>query len=133
MSNRIRTAEQSARREAAIAKEAILTTAADSTAPRNPVAKADHYKRHLADAHRNIGTLQLRIAELEVECEKLRRDAEYALGLCVTRTVAEEARVGAFHLAREKAALLFEAKGGVPTMASEAIRAIPDPKPKFTK
>ena len=132
MTKRIRSAEQSARREAAIAKEAVLTIAADSTAPRNPLARADHHRKHLADAHRIIGTLQLRIAELEAEIAKAHREREYDLSLCVSRTVAEEARIGAFYLAREKAALLFEDRDGIPTMASEAIRAIPDPKPRFT-
>jgi hypothetical protein len=45
---------------------------------------------------------------------------------------AEEARLKAFNLAREKAAMLFEDRG-IPTNESEAIRAIPDPKPRWSR
>lgn len=133
MSNRIKTAEQSARRETAIAKDKLLTAVADGTAPRDPRARGDHYRRHLADAHRIIGTLQIRIKELEAEKEKIRRDAEYSLSLCVTRTAAEEARVGAYRLAIGKACELIEGPEGVPCGMSEAIWNLPNPKPKWTK
>ncbi len=46
---------------------------------------------------------------------------------------AEEARLGAFRLAREKAATLVEWPPGNPTPASEEIRAMKEPKPKWTK
>ncbi len=46
---------------------------------------------------------------------------------------AEEARLGAFRLARNKASDLAETSDGGPTNLSEAIYAIPDPKPKWTK
>lgn len=46
---------------------------------------------------------------------------------------AEEARLGAFRLAREKAATLVEWPPGNPTPASEEIRAMREPKPKWAK
>ncbi len=46
---------------------------------------------------------------------------------------AEEGCLKSFNLAREKAAMLFEGEGGQPTESSEAIRAIPDPKPRWSK
>nr|WP_210270512.1 hypothetical protein [Ensifer oleiphilus] len=47
---------------------------------------------------------------------------------------AEEARLGAYRLARERAALLAEYPPGTPTMMSEDIREkVKDPKPKWAK
>ncbi|MQB20529.1 hypothetical protein DXT90_07765 [Agrobacterium tumefaciens] len=46
---------------------------------------------------------------------------------------AEEGCRKAFNLAREKAAILMEDEGGQPTSASEAIRAIPDAKPRWSR
>jgi hypothetical protein len=46
---------------------------------------------------------------------------------------AEEGCLKSFNLAREKAAMLMEDEGGQPTSASEAIRALPDPKPRWSK
>ncbi|MBA1345968.1 hypothetical protein [Rhizobium sp. WYCCWR 11146] len=133
MSRRIRTAEESARRESAIAKSAMYTLLADSTAPRDPRMRGDHYRRHLVDAHRTIEILQLRITDLEQERDKIKQAREYDLSLCVTRTAAEDARQDAFRLARRKAAILAEWPHGVPTMLSEEIDCIPDPKPKWSK
>lgn len=45
---------------------------------------------------------------------------------------AEEGCLKAFNLAREKAAMLFEDQG-IPTSASEDIRAIPNPKPRWSR
>lgn len=45
---------------------------------------------------------------------------------------AEEGCLKSFNLAREKAAMLFEDQG-IPTSASEEIRAIPDPKPRWSR
>lgn len=133
MSPRIKTAEQSARRESALAKEALRTLLADSTAPRDPRARGDHYRQHLIDAHRTIEILQGRIKELEEEVAKTKRQSEYSLSLCVTRTAAEEARLGAFRPAREKASILAEGLDGTPTPLSYAIDCIPDIRPKWTK
>jgi hypothetical protein len=133
MSHRIRTAEQSTRREREAAKVAAYTLVADSTAPRDPRMRGDHYRRHLADAHRTIETLQQKINELEAERDKNKRQHEYDLSLCVSRTVAEEARLAAFKLARGKASDLAEGPDGCPTALSHAIDCIPDPKPKWTK
>lgn len=133
MSRRIRTAEESARRESAIAKEAAYTLVADSTAPRDPRMRGDHYRKHLTDAHRTIEILQLRIKELEQERDRIKRQAEYDLSLCVTRREAEEGRLGGFRLAREKAAILAEGPDGIPTPLSYAIDCIPDPKPRWSK
>ncbi|WP_338282975.1 hypothetical protein [Sinorhizobium sp. KGO-5] len=115
------------------AKLSAYTLAADSTAPRDPKRRGDHYRAFLVDAHRTIETLQGKIKELETERDKAYREKEYALSLCVTRTAAEEARLAAFRLAQEKAALLMEGPGGILNEASEAIRAMPDPRPKFTR
>jgi len=133
MSRRIRTAEQSARRETALAKEALLTVIADSTAPRDPWARSEHYKRHLADAHRTIETLQNRIKELEQQCAAIKQDRDYKLSLCVTRREAEEERLAAFRLARGKASIIAEWPPGCPNEMSNEIDNIPDPKPKWTK
>ncbi|ASR06719.1 hypothetical protein CHY08_06085 [Rhizobium leguminosarum bv. viciae] len=133
MSRRIRTAEESARRETAAAKSAMYTLLADSTAPRDPRGRGDHYRSHLADAHRTIETLQLRIKDIEAERDKIKQAREYDLSLCVTRTAAEEARMAAARWMQEKAATLFEDEGGVPTPASEAIRDLAYPKPKWSK
>lgn len=133
MSRRIKTAEESARRESAIAKVAMYTLPADSTAPGDPRGRGDHYRKYLADAHRTIEILQLRIKELEQERDTAKADKDYTLSLCVTRTVAEEARLAAFRLARGKAAMLAEGPDGIPTGMSHAIDCIPDPKPKWSK
>ncbi|TCA92140.1 hypothetical protein E0H65_22370 [Rhizobium leguminosarum bv. viciae] len=133
MSRRIRTAEESARRETALTKEAMRTLLADSTAPRDPRGRGDHYRKHLVDAHRTIEILQLRITELEHERDTAKADKDYALSLCVTRAVAEEARLAAFRLARGKASILAEWPPGVPTSMSHEIDCIPDPKPKWSK
>ncbi|MDX0966494.1 hypothetical protein GOL96_25140 [Sinorhizobium medicae] len=106
---------------------------ADQMAPRDPKYQGRHYRACLVDAHTVIETFRQRITELDAELEKLKGDCEYKLSLCVTRTAAEEARLAAFRLAREKAALLTEGVHGEPTNESEAIRDIPDPKPKFTR
>lgn len=131
MSRRIRSAEQSAQRERAAAKTAALTLVADSTAPRDPRARGDHYRTHLANAHRTIEILQNRISEIEGEREAIKRQAQYDLSLCVTRTAAEEQRLAAFRLARGKASILAEGTDGVPTPLSYAIDCIPEPKPKW--
>ncbi|MBY2997797.1 hypothetical protein [Rhizobium leguminosarum] len=133
MSRRIRTAEESARRETAAAKSAMYTLLADSTAPRDPRGRGDHFRKHLVDAHRTIEILQLRIKEVEAERDAAKADKDYTLSLCVTRTVAEEARLAAFRLARGKASLLAEWPPGATTSMSHAIDCIPDPKPKWTK
>jgi len=46
---------------------------------------------------------------------------------------AEEARLKAARAMRERAATLMEDEGGAPTGASEAIRALPDPRPKWSR
>lgn len=107
--------------------------AADSISPRDPARRATFYRNLLVEAHRTIEILQGKISEIEAACEKVKRDKDYALSLCVTRTAAEEARLGAFRLAREKAAMLMEFPGGILNQASEDIRDIPDPKPKWIK
>lgn len=106
---------------------------ADQMAPRDPKYQGRHYRACLADAHTVIEAFRQRITDLEAELERVKRDCEYKLSLCVTRTAAEEARLGAFRLAREKAALLMEFPGGLINQASEDIRDIPDPKPKWSK
>ncbi|HEX5935975.1 MAG TPA: hypothetical protein VFY63_17580 [Pseudorhizobium sp.] len=133
MSRRIRSAEESARREAQKSKQALYTLAADSTAPRDPRMQGAHYRRHLADAHRTIEQLQARIAELEAAVTKVRRESTYQLSLCVSRTVAEDARNAAFNLAKYQAASIVEGPDGEPNAWSNAIDQLKPPKPKFTK
>lgn len=86
------------------------------------VADRKHIDARLADVTRQLTEMQAKYAAL--------RDS---MPTSISVREAEEARLGAFRLAREKAAMLFEEKGGVPTSSSEAIREIPDPKPKWTK
>jgi len=106
---------------------------ADQMAPRNPKYQGRHYRACLAEAHTVIEAFHLRIIELEDSMERLKRDCEYRLSLCVTRTAAEEARLKAFRLARNKASEMAETIDGSPTSLSEAIYALPEPKPKWTK
>ncbi|ABR60193.1 hypothetical protein Smed_1343 [Sinorhizobium medicae WSM419] len=133
MSRRLRSAEESARRESALANSAMYTLAADSTAPRDPRRRGDHYRSHLTEAHRIIEVLQIRVKELEAERDKVKQAAEYSLSLCVTRREAEQERLAAFRLARGKASLLAEWPRGIPTMLSDEIDKIPDPKPRWSK
>lgn len=79
-----------------------------------------HIDARLAETTRQLGQLQVKYAAL--------RDS---LPQMISVREAEEARLGAFRLAREKAAMLFEDRG-VPTSSSEAIRDIPDPKPRWS-
>ncbi|WP_421366983.1 hypothetical protein [Agrobacterium tumefaciens] len=51
----------------------------------------------------------------------------------ITVREAEDGCLKAFNLAREKAAMLMEDEGGQPTNQSEAIRSIPDPKPRWSR
>lgn len=133
MSPRIKTAEESARRDEAMTKAALLTIVADSCAPHDLRANAEHYRRHLAEAHRVIETLQIRVAEVEAERDKVREIAAYDRSLFVTKTAAEEARLAAFRLARRKAATAAEWPLGITTMLSEEIDKIPDPAPKWNR
>lgn len=128
---RIRNFEKSVRREAARAQEALRTIVADSTAPRDPRARGEHYRRHLADANRVIDTLQVRIADLEEKAAKAKKDAAYLLSLCVPRSQYERERLAAFNLARNKAAILAE-PDDVPNMLSDAIDNIKPPQ-KWSK
>jgi hypothetical protein len=129
---RIKQFEKSARLEREAAKVALLTIVADSTAPRDPRSQGPHYRRHLTDAHRVIEQLQQKIAELEAELSKTKRDAAYALSLSVSRTVAEDARQRAAAAMRYRASDLAEGRDGEPTNTSHAIENIPLPRPKFT-
>jgi hypothetical protein len=83
------------------------------------VTERKHLDARLADLTRQLAELQARHAAL--------RDS---IPTSISVREAEKARLGAFRLAREKAAMLFEDRG-VPTSSSEAIREIPDPKPKW--
>lgn len=127
MGVRIKNFDRSARREAARAQEALRTVVADSTAPRDPRARGEHYRRHLADANRVIDTLQVRIAELEAKAAKAKEDTDYLLSLCVPRSQAERERLAAFNLALNKAARLAE-PDDVPNMLSDAIDNIKPPQ-----
>jgi hypothetical protein len=80
--------------------------------------------------------LEARLAAALAELEKfkgaylsLRANAPTSIPL----REAEEGCLKSFNLAREKAAMLMEDEGGQPTNQSEAIRAIPDPKPRWSR
>jgi hypothetical protein len=80
--------------------------------------------------------LEARLADLSARYDAL--EAQHArlratIPASVSVREAEEARLGAFKRAREKAARLFEGPDGEPTASSEAIRAIPDIRPKWSK
>ncbi|MBB5041948.1 hypothetical protein [Shinella fusca] len=104
---------------------------ADRMAPTNPKYQGRHYRSCLAEAHTIIEAFRLRITELEDSLERLKRDCDYRLSLCVTRTAAEEERQRAAAWMREKAASIVEGDEGIPTVMSYAIDCIPNPKPKF--
>ncbi|OWK24147.1 hypothetical protein AJ87_24345 [Rhizobium yanglingense] len=135
MSRRLRSAEHSDRDERKVSPSILtaLMQTADFTAPRDPRKRGDHYRNLLVDAHRTIEILQRRINDIETERDTIKRQAEYDQSLCVARTVAEEARLAAFRLARGKASILAEGRDGTPTNLSNAIDNIPDPKPKWSK
>jgi hypothetical protein len=130
---RLKNAEQSARLDRQKAKATLSTMVADSTKPRDPRKQGAHYRQHLIDAHIVIERLQGRISDLEAELAKTKRDAAYALSLCVSRRTAEEARIKAAAAMRYRAADMAEGPHGEPTNTSHAIDNIPLPRPKFTK
>ncbi|WP_313194527.1 hypothetical protein [Shinella zoogloeoides] len=103
---------------------------ADQMAPRDPKNQGRHYRSCLAEAHTVIEAFRLRITELEDSMERLKRDCDYKLSLCVTRTAAEERQRAAAAM-RYRAAEIVEDKEGVPTALSYSIDCIPNPKPKF--
>ncbi|RDL51815.1 hypothetical protein BLJAPNOD_02957 [Ensifer sp. M14] len=81
--------------------------------------------------------LEAQLAELKAKHQTLgathqRLVTSYPMSVPVRE--AEEARLGAYRLARERAALLAEYPPGTPTMMSEDIREkVKDPKPKWAK
>ncbi len=130
MSRRIKSAEESARRDRQ-KSEAIKTLVADRTAPRNPNHHGPHYRRHLVDTLVVVDQLQARIAELEATLAKVRASAAYERTLTVSRTVAEEAVQKAAYGMRYLAASIVESVDGHPTPVSHAIDQLPLPRPKF--
>lgn len=130
---RIKTAEESARREAEKMQAAALTMVADSTRPRDPQRQEAHYREHLINANRAIDTLQHRITELETTLRQEREDHRYRLSLTVGRTAAEESRLAAFNYAKNMASQMAETEDGTPNPLSHAIDQIKPPKSKFLK
>ena len=133
LSSRIKSAEESARREREISRRAVLTQVADDTRPRHPHLQADHYRRHLADAHIVIERLQEKIAALEADLAKSKANAAYILSRSVPKAVAEAARLKAAAAMRYRAADIAEGRDGIPTPISDAIDHLPLPRPRFTK
>lgn len=131
MSRRIKSAEESARRDRQVSA-AVKTLVADSTAPRNPNRHGPHYRAHLVDTLVVVDQLQFRIAELEVTLAKLRASAAYERTLTISRTVAEEAVQKAAYGMRYMAATIAEGVDGHPTPVSHAIDQLPLPRPRFT-
>lgn len=124
---RLKNFDRSLRQDAARAQEELRTLVADSTAPRDPRAQAKHYRQYLAEANRVIGTLQVRIANIEQKAVKAKEDTEYWLSLCVPRSQHEREKLAAFMLARNKAAMLAE-PDDVPNNLSHAIDNIKPPQ-----
>lgn len=79
----------------------------------------EHRLSEITDAH---AALQVKYAALKDSLPSM-----------VSVREAEEARLGAFRLARNKASDLAETSDGCPTPLSNAIDNIPEPKPKWTK
>lgn len=83
-----------------------------------------------------VRRLEAAMAELTAKHEALTKAHAKLLNsmpASISIREAEEGALASFKLAREKAALLMENEGGVPTAMSEAIRDIPDPKPRWSK
>jgi len=131
MSRRIKSAEESARRDRQVSAS-NKTLVADSTAPRNPKNHGQHYRAHLVDALRVVDVLQGKIDELTATLAKARASAAYERTLTVSRTVAEEERQRAAYAMRYMAASIVEGVDGRPTPLSHAIDCLPLPRPRFT-
>jgi hypothetical protein len=129
---RIKKFTQSVAGEAAKAKAELRTQVADSTAPSDLRARVSHYRRLLSDANDTIGALWLRLAEMEEKAAKTKEDTAYLLSLCVPRSQHEREKLGAFMLARNKAAIMAETRDGCPTNTSDAIDNIKPPQ-KWSK
>lgn len=131
MSRRIKSAEESARRDRQVSAS-IKTLVADSTAPRNPKNHGPHYRSHLIDTLVVVDQLQARIAELEATLARVRASASYERTLTVSRIVAEEERQRAAYAMRYMAASIVEGVDGHPTPLSHAIDCLPMPRRKFS-
>lgn len=88
--------------------------------------RASTDRRHL---EQRLSEITAEHAALQVKYSTLKD----SLPSMVSVREAEEARVGAFRLARNKASDLAETSDGCPTPLSNAIDNIPEPKPKWTK
>lgn len=131
MSRRVKSAEESARRDRQVSAS-NKTLVADATAPRNPKNHGPHYRSHLIDTLVVVDQLQARISELEATLAKARASAAYERTLTVSRIAAEEARQKAASAMRYLAASIVESVDGHPTPVSHAIDTLPLPRPKFT-
>ena len=92
-------------------------------------------EREQQRAAQESGRLVAKLAEAEKDRDKYKSAYTTLKDNTPTSIPVREAEEGclkAFNLAREKAAMLFEDKG-IPTSASEDIRAIPDPKPRWSR
>jgi hypothetical protein len=101
------------------------------------IAVADHVREETqreaeSEISRTRAHEKATIQRLEVALAEVAR-LRSLMPSSVSVREAEEARLGAFRLAREKAATLVEWPPGCPTNASEEIRAMKEPKPKWTK
>lgn len=98
---------------------------------------AEHVERQVEDrATTGRRHLEHRLSEITAAHAALQ--VKYAtlkdsLPSMVSVREAEEARLRAFRLARNKASEMAETIDGSPTNLSEAIYALPEPKPKWTK
>lgn len=98
---------------------------------------AEHVQRQAEErAATERRHIEHRLSELTAAHAELQRrysSLKGSLPTMISVREAEEERLKAFRRARNKASDLAETSDGCPTNLSEAIYAIPDPKPKWTK
>lgn len=100
-----------------------------------------HADRRLCDAlskpelvtmmNTGLANLQAENATLQAEVARLREQNANILKRYVSITTAEEARIGAFRLARARAAEMAEGTDGCPTPLSHAIEQMKEPMPRW--
>lgn len=78
-----------------------------------------------------LANLQAENASLRAEVARLREANANFLKRYVSITAAEEARLGAFRLARARAAEMAEGTDGCPTPLSHAIEQMKEPLPRW--
>lgn len=134
-------------------RDFVLRVVLESLEEKNPSVRAElvdealhFYRGRIVDsveeaaeerAGSELRRLEAQLSELKAKHQTLEathRRLVDSYPRSVSVREAEAAILAAFRLAREKAAMLFENPGGIPTSASEEIREkVKDPKPKWSK